>query len=93
MIGDFHPSILQTTAFEVGVLHHAKHEAWPRHTHHQLTEYNILISGSMTLQNTLLTAGDVFTLLPGEVADPEFHEDCMIVCIKVPGVKGDKVLL
>jgi len=93
VIGDFQPSVLQTQAFEVGVLHHHKGELWDHHTHHHLTEYNILVSGDMTIQNTRLQPGAVFTLLPDEVADPVFHEDCVIVCVKVPSVKGDKHLV
>lgn len=93
VIGDFHPSLLQTQAFEVGVKHHPKGESWPTHTHQVLTEYNILVSGAMTLQGVHLTTGDVFTIHPGDVADPVFHEDCIVVCVKVPSVKGDKVVL
>lgn len=93
VIGDFHPSILNTKEFEMGVMHHPKGEQWPFHTHLVLTEYNILVQGDMTIQGVRLTTGDVFILHPGDVADPEFHEDCTIVCVKVPSVKGDKVLV
>jgi quercetin dioxygenase-like cupin family protein len=93
IIGDFHPSMLRTPDFEVGVMQHHKGEVWPAHTHHVLWEYNVLVKGSMTMQNQLLTAGDVFTLQPGDVADPTFHEDCMIVCVKVPSIPGDKHLV
>jgi hypothetical protein len=44
----------------------------------------------MTLQNKLLTSGDIFTLNPFEIADPTFHTDCEIVCIKTPSV-NDKI--
>lgn len=93
VIGDFQPSILHTPDFEVGVMYHTKGEAWPRHTHLVATEYNIMIQGDMTMQGVRLTTGDVFILVPGEVADPTFHEDCIIVCVKVPSVKGDKHLV
>jgi len=93
VIGDFEPSILRTKDFEVGVLHHPKNEQWPAHTHYQSWEYNILVAGKMTLQNILLEAGDVFTLEPGEIADPTFHEDCTVICVKVPSIIGDKHLI
>jgi hypothetical protein len=47
----------------------------------------------MTIQNTLLVAGDIFVLEPGEIADPVFHKDCTIVCIKTPSLKGDKYIV
>jgi len=89
-IGDFEPSILRTKDFEVGVLIHKKGEVWPKHYHALSTEYNLLLEGSMTIQNTLINSGDIFILDPMEIADPVFHEDCRVLCIKVPSVPGDK---
>ena len=44
----------------------------------------------MTLQNKLLTSGDIFTLEPFEIADPEFLTDCEIICVKTPSA-NDKI--
>ena len=93
VIGDFEPSLLRTKDFEVGILKHPKGEIWPAHYHKLATEYNILISGTMKLCGIELMPGDTFVLEPGEVADPTFHEDCTIVCIKVPSDTKDKYLL
>ena len=49
--------------------------------------------GELTVQNTLLVAGDIFVLEPGEIADPIFHKDCTIVCVKTPCVKDDKYVI
>ena len=40
-----------------------------------------------------LKAGDVFIVYPGEIADPVFHEDCKVVCIKTPSIPGDKYVV
>jgi quercetin dioxygenase-like cupin family protein len=93
VIGDFDPSILRTKDFEVGILSHSKGEKWPAHYHKVAVEYNILISGKMRLCGVELEAGDIFILEPMEIADPVFHEDCTIVCIKVPSDTKDKYLL
>ena len=93
VIGDFEPSLLKTQDFEVGILLHPKGERWAAHYHKLGTEYNILIEGSMRVCDTELVAGDTFIIEPGEVADPTFHEDCRIVCIKVPGNSKDKYLV
>ena len=47
----------------------------------------------MTLQNTLLTSGDIFVIKPFEIADPIFLEDCTIMCIKTPCKVGDKIIM
>lgn len=89
-IGDFEPSLLKTTEVEVSIKVHPKGEQWPTHYHKKATEYNVIISGKMYLQDTYLKEGDVFILKPFEIADPEFIEDTKIVCVKVPGAKNDK---
>lgn len=93
VIGDFEPSLLRTKDFEVGILKHPKGEKWPAHYHKIATEYNILIQGTMKLCDVELVAGDTFILEPNEVADPIFHEDCTIVCVKVPSSTTDKYLV
>jgi quercetin dioxygenase-like cupin family protein len=91
-IGNFDPSLLKTTQVEVGVLTHLKGEHWAPHYHKLGTEYNVLLAGSMRVCDTELSAGDTFVIEPYEVAEPIFHEDCTIVCVKFPGNTGDKYL-
>ena len=93
VIGHFEPSIFKTSDFEIGVLNHKKDEVWPQHYHKIATEYNILVSGSMSTCGKELTAGDIFIIEPYEVSQPIFHEDCVVVCIKVPSIPGDKYIL
>lgn len=89
-IGDFEPSLHKTSDFEVGVLTHLKGEKWDAHYHKLGTEFNVLVKGSMNVCNTELVAGDTFVIEPYEVADPVFHEDCTIVCVKIPSNTKDK---
>ena len=46
----------------------------------------------MILQKTELKTGDIFTLNPFEIADPEFLEDTEIICVKTPSI-NDKVTI
>ena len=94
-IGDFEPSILRTKAFEVGILTHKMGEYWAPHFHKEAIEYNVLISGDMSIVHgdntiTYLKPGDVFAFEKGEVSEPMFHTDCKILVVKVPSVIGDK---
>ena len=89
-IGDFEPAALRTKDFEVGFLFHPKGEEWPAHYHKLATEINYLVSGRMTLQGKALNSGDIFVLEPNEIADPQFLEDCRIICVKMPSIPGDK---
>ena len=89
-IGDFAPSVKTTADFEIGILTHQQGEIWTKHYHKIATEYNFLIEGSMTIQGKEIKPNDLFILEPGEIADPVFHQDCKIVCVKTPSVIGDK---
>jgi hypothetical protein len=44
----------------------------------------------MTIQGKELNSGDVFVFEKGEVANPVFLEDCVVVVVKVPSIPGDK---
>ena len=89
-IGDFLPSVLRTNLFEVGILKHHKGEEWPKHYHAEATEYNVLINGSMTVNNNLIKEGEIFVLEKNEICNPIFHKDCTVLCVKVPSIPGDK---
>jgi len=89
-IGDFEPSVLKTKDFEVGVLEHKKGEDWPAHIHEHCTEYNVLLKGKMSIQKKEINVGDIFIIEKNEIADPVFHEDCTVVVVKTPSVRGDK---
>lgn len=92
-VGDFEPSVFKTDKFEVGVKLHPKGEKWPVHYHREVVEYNVLLTGEMTIQSERLIAGDIFVLDKLEVADPEFHEDCLVLCVKVPSIASDKYIV
>jgi mannose-6-phosphate isomerase-like protein (cupin superfamily) len=89
-IGNFEPTLLKNAGFEASIKLHKKGEHWPTHYHKIATEYNVVVVGRMTIQNQSLEAGNVFVLHPYEIADPVFHEDTIIVCIKHPGAANDK---
>lgn len=91
-VGNFSPTAYQTELFEVCYRIHPKDERWDIHYHTQVTEVNLLINGHMKLQNKILMTGDIFVLDPYEIADPEFITDCSIICIKYPGIVGDKIV-
>ena len=89
-VGDFFPSAYRTSDFEVGYKIHPNGEKWDVHYHEFITEINLIVKGKMIIQNKILKAGEIFVIEPYEIADPVFVEDCEIIVVKVPSVKGDK---
>jgi hypothetical protein len=90
-IGNFDPSVYKTEHFEVGYKEHYAKEKYGHHYHTKIKEINFLIEGEMIIQNKKLNSGDIFILEPFEIADPEFITNCKIICIKIPGIVGDKI--
>lgn len=97
LVGDFQPSAFQTQHCEVAWKLHRAGDPWPKHLHQQVTEVTFLVNGLMTAHlregYKVLRDGDIFVLHPGEWIKPEFHTDCQEVVVKIPGIRGDKVLL
>lgn len=92
-VGNFENTAFKTDACEVSYKKHHKEEIYEIHYQEKITEINLMISGEMIIQGTKITAGDIFILYPYEIADPIFLTDCEIVCIKVPGITNDKVVV
>jgi NDP-sugar pyrophosphorylase family protein len=90
LIGNFEPSILKTDTFEVGYLKHHKGQIWPAHLHKEANEYNILIKGSLLINNEMINVGEIFVIPKGMLTSAKFLEDCEILCIKVPSNTKDK---
>lgn len=93
IIGDFKPSIFRTEQFELGILNHPKYQQWDNHYHKYADEINILLDGSMVLNNTPIHKGELFFIKKRQIACPKFLEDCKILCIKTPSIIGDKYCL
>ena len=93
IIGDFEPSVLRTTDFEVGILHHNKGEYIAPHRHDIATEYNVLVSGHMLVNGKDIRPGDVFILSPTEVVSPTVLEESIVVVVKTPSIPNDKHII
>lgn len=92
-IGNFEKAAYKTKGLEVSFKQHRKGESYGWHYHEHLDEINLLVRGRMKIQGEELFSGDIFILSPMELADPEFLEDCDVVCVKVPNFTNDKIVV
>lgn len=92
-VGNFPNAAFQTDACEVSYKFHPKGETWDTHYQEKIIEVNLLVHGEMKIQGKILTPGTIFILYPYEIADPEFLSDCEVVCVKIPGIQNDKVVV
>ncbi len=91
-VGAFEPTAYYTKDFEVGFRTHKPSDPPDLHFHTQVTEINLITSGRMRIQDTELTAGDIFILYPWEITNPEFLEDTSIICVKTPSMNDKQSL-
>jgi hypothetical protein len=92
-VGNFPQAAFQTDACEVSYKYHKRGEHWPTHYQEKVIEVNLMVRGQMKIQDKILLSGDIFIIYPYEIADPEFITDCEVVCVKVPGITNDKVVV
>jgi hypothetical protein len=92
-VGNFEPTAYKTDAVEVSYKVHKKNEKYDVHYQTKIMEINLLTKGKMIIQDIELNAGDIFIIPPYEIADPVFLEDCEVVCVKIPGIVNDKVIV
>lgn len=92
-IGDFPKAVFQSKEFEVSWRIHKAGEFWELHYQKSATEINLLVRGSMTINDVPLSDGDIFILYPYELTEPVFLTDCEVICIKTPSLPTDKVVV
>lgn len=92
-VGNFPQAAFQTDACEVSYKYHHKGESWPIHYQEKIIEVNLMVRGQMKMQDKILLSGDIFIIYPYEIADPEFITDCEVVCVKIPGITNDKIVV
>lgn len=92
-IGNFEPSVCKTNDVEVAVKKYKKGDSEEKHYHKIATEYTVILSGRVKMNNVEYCAGDIIVMEPEEATDFECLEDGTInVVVKLPSVKNDKFI-
>lgn len=89
-VGPFNEAVFKTDLFEVAWGFNPKGDVTKPHYHAVATEINLITHGSVHVNGMIVTAGEGFILEPHEVCNIEYLEDTHTLCIKTPGVLGDK---
>lgn len=92
-IGNFIPSALRTTDFEVGFVKHKKGDVWEKHYHEHITEVSLFLKGKVKVNDEIFSKGDILVIKPHEPVDPLFLEDTEVIVIKTPSIVGDKKIV
>ena len=89
-VGNFTPTLYQTTNCEVAVKTYKQGEKESRHYHKIATEITVIVKGRVRMFDTEYGEGDIIVIEPYEVTSFEALDDCVNVVVKLPGANNDK---
>lgn len=93
-IGNFEPTILKTSDFEIALKIHKRDEKIQSHRHNHTVEYNLLTDGKMEVNGSQIEEGNIFIFEKSEICNVKIlSEIAKVVCIKVPSNPKDKEIV
>lgn len=92
-IGNFKPSVFKTNDVEVAIKKYREGDYENAHYHKLATEFTVIVSGSVKMNNEIYTEGDVIVIEPYESTDFRAMTDVITTVVKLPGANNDKYLL
>ncbi len=92
-IGNFCPSVYKSQEFEVAVKSYNAGDVEAKHLHKISTEFTVVISGKVTINDEIILPGTIVELKPGEVSAFKVLEDAITIVVKVPSIQNDKYII
>jgi uncharacterized cupin superfamily protein len=92
-LGDFVPTLLGTTDFEISVKYYHAGDNEPPHYHKIATEWTVITAGEVEINGIRYHQGDIVEIAPGEIAQFSTITEAATTVVKVPSVKGDKYIV
>jgi mannose-6-phosphate isomerase-like protein (cupin superfamily) len=91
-IGDFEPTLYQTSDVEVGVKHYKAGEFEQKHYHKIATEFTVIIIGEIEMNGEKFYENEIVKINPGISTDFKAITDVTTVVVKIPGASNDKYI-
>ena len=89
-IGKFNPTLLDTDVFEIAIKRYKAGDKEESHHHKIATEYTIIITGNVLMNNIKYSDNDIIIIEPNESTDFECLTDVITVVVKTPSIANDK---
>ena len=90
LVGNFEPSLINSKDIEVGLKYYKKGDKESSHVHKIITEYTIVVSGKIKMNDEVYVEKDIVKILPNIPTNFESLEDSITLVIKTPSVPSDK---
>lgn len=90
--GNFEPSIIKTSYFEVAIKRYKKGSVEKRHHHKVAIEYTVIVEGEVLMNDIKYKKDDIVKIEPNISTDFICLTDVVTCVVKIPSVKDDKYL-
>ena len=90
LVGNFEPSLINSKDIEVGLKYYKKGDKESKHVHKIITEYTIVVSGKIKMNDEVYIEKDIVTILPNVPTNFESLEDSITLVIETPSIPSDK---
>lgn len=91
-IGPFIPTLNESNHFECAVKKYNAGDYEEKHYHKLSTEYTVIASGQVRMNNVEYGPDSIIEINPFEVTDFEALTDVITFVVKIPAVIGDKYI-
>lgn len=91
-IGDFKPTLHNSSNFEVAYKEYKKDDYEPFHHHKIAKEFTLIAEGEVLMNGIKYFKGDIIEISPNESTDFKALSFVKTVVVKIPSAKNDKYL-
>ena len=91
-IGNFEPTLLNTSLFEIAVKRYNAGDNEKSHYHKQATEFTVILNGEVEMAGKRFVDGDIIRIEKNEATDFLAITDVITVVVKMPSVANDKFI-
>ena len=92
LVGHFNPALIANHDVEVAIKLYRAGDHEKSHYHAIATEYTVIASGRVRMNDREYVSGDIIQIAPGHSTDFEAIEDTTTVVLKTPSVADDKYI-
>jgi hypothetical protein len=92
VIGNFEPTLLKTSDFEIAIKHYNVGDYESEHHHKIATEITIIVEGEVEMNGLKYVKDDIIIIKPNESTDFKCLTNVVTVVIKTPSINNDKYI-
>lgn len=91
--GLFEPTLYPNKEFEIALKKYSKGQTEESHYHSIATEFTLIVSGVVSMNETLYNEDSIIEVEPGEIIKFKAITDAICCVVKIPSCHNDKYIV